>query len=313
MCKIHRTWRSRLAPLPAAAFFIAWVLLVIALARPQASQVQIKDITRGIAMEMVPDRSGSMRENMNYGGRRMNRLETVKEIFSQFVFGDGKELKGRGNDLIGVIGFAHYPYTFCPLTLDHDALKFSLGNIELITSEGDENGTAIGDAVAMAVARLQAAEKTLAAQTSQDGAGYRITSKVIILLTDGQDEGPHTRSIPQAAELAEKYGIKVYSIAIVGGGRVINTPMGQMQLSGGNYDTSQIQQLAKQTGGRFMTCDSAEDLLEIYKEIDRLEKSEMLSLRHVTYRELYFPFAAAALAAIVAGIMMNCTIFRRIP
>ncbi|MBO7741787.1 MAG: VWA domain-containing protein, partial [Victivallales bacterium] len=162
-----RSWKSRLSRLPAALFLLAWTLLTIALARPQLCRTQIKDVTQGIAMEMVLDRSGSMEQEMNYGGRAMNRLETVKSVFADFVFGNGKTLKGRHNDLIGVIGFAHYPYTFCPLTLDHNALKFALTKMDLIRGAGDENGTAIGDAVAMAVARLQAAEKTLAAQTEQ--------------------------------------------------------------------------------------------------------------------------------------------------
>ncbi|MBO7741077.1 MAG: VWA domain-containing protein, partial [Victivallales bacterium] len=143
--------------------------------------------------------------------------------------------------------------------------------------------------------------------------GYRITSKVIILLTDGQDEGPHTRSIPQAAELAAKHGIKVYSIAIIGTPRLLNTPMGQMRMPAQAYDTTEIRQLAEKTGGRFMTCDSADSLADIYSEIDQLEKSEMLSLRHVTYRELYFPYAAAALLSLAAAMLLNCTIFRRIP
>ena len=305
---LPRSWRVRLAWLPAALSLLAWSCLTVALARPQFSQEQVEDITEGIAMEMVIDRSGSMRAPMEYQGKLMNRLEAVKLIFSDFVFGDGNALEGRRNDLIGVVAFAHYPYTFCPLTLDHAALKFALGNIQLITEAGDENGTACGDAVAMGIARLQAAENTLSAQAQQKDGAYRIKSKVIILLTDGQDEGPHTRSIQESAELAKKYGIKVYSIALVGQPR-----RNIFGFTEPEYDTGPVRQLAEATGGIFRTCDSAEALRDFYREIDRLEKSEMTSLRHVSYRELYFPFAASALVALLLAILFNAFIFRRIP
>ncbi len=164
-----RSLRQRFQWLPSALLVITWCLLTFALARPQSGQEQIRNINHGIAIEMIIDRSGSMRAPMAYRMKRQNRLETVKQVFGQFVFGDrDANLKGRHNDLIGVIGFAHYPYTFCPLTLDHDALAFSLKNINLITEQNDENGTAIGDAVAMGVARLADAERTLQAQTQQN-------------------------------------------------------------------------------------------------------------------------------------------------
>lgn len=183
---LPRTLRSRLAWLPAALMTAAWVLLTIALARPQSGQEQLKDVSQGIAIEMVLDRSGSMRFPMKYHGQQLTRLEVVKDVFADFAFGNRDlKLPGRHSDLLGVIAFAHYPYTICPLTLDHNALRFALKNVEMVTEDTDENGTAIGDAVAMAVARLETVEQTLAAQTKQDASTYRIKSKVIIVLTDG--------------------------------------------------------------------------------------------------------------------------------
>ena len=305
MTALPRTWRIRLRWLPTALAVLAWGLLTIALARPQLGQEQIKDVTQGIAIEMIVDRSSSMSIPMNFRHRSQDRLETVKAVFQEFVFGDRSSgLKGRHSDLLGVIAFAHYPYTFCPLTLDHNALKFALDRIELIPqySQSDEDGTAIGDAVAMGVARLQDAERTLAAQTQKDASAYRLKSKVIILLTDGQDRGLYSRSISEAAELAKKYGIKVYTIAIV-------TDEERLM----SYDTTDIENLAKTTGGTFHTCDSADALLGIYREIDELERSEVESIRYVTHRELYFPFLAWGIATLLLAILSRMTIFRRLP
>ena len=314
---LPRSLRQRLMWLPGMLLALAWSLLAIALARPQAGQAQQRDISHGIAIEMIIDRSGSMRVPMGYRNKRMNRLETVKQVFRQFVFGDhAAGLKGRHNDLIGVIGFAHYPYTFCPLTLDHDALAFSLRNINLITDKIDENGTAIGDAVAMGVARLKDAERTLQAQTQRDAASYRIKSKIIILLTDGQDEGSHTRSIEEAAQLARKHGIRVYTIAILGQAerRGIASFLGAAGMGmQPQYDTTQIEAMAKTTGGLFQTCDSPEALLAVYRQIDQLEKSEIESLRYVTHRELYFPFAAAALGCLLLSAILGNTWLSKIP
>ena len=309
---LPRTWRIRLRWFPTALAALAWVLLTIALARPQLGQEQVRDITQGIAIEMIVDRSGSMRAPMVFHQRTQNRLETVKAVFQEFVFGDhASGLKGRHSDLLGVIAFAHYPYTVCPLTLDHDALKFALGHVELITEDSDENGTAVGDAVAMGVARLQDAERTLAAQTQQDASAYHLKSKIIILLTDGQDEGPHTRSIAESAELAKKYGIKVYTIAIVTDED--RAPRGFFSMGSMSYDTTDIENLAKVTGGTFHTCDSADALLDIYREIDELERSDVESIRYVTHRELYLPFLAGGLAMLLLSIVLNLTIFRRLP
>ncbi len=318
---VKPSWRVRLRWIPAAVAAIGWLLLTVALARPQHGQEQFRNINHGIAIEMVLDRSGSMRASMTYWGKRFNRLETVKEVFRDFVFGGSRpeltghsDLGGRRQDLLGVIAFAHYPYTACPLTLDHNALDFALKNVRLVTDETDdpdENGTAIGDAVAMAVARLVSAEQTLAAQTKTDASTYRIKSKVIILLTDGQDEGPHTYSIGEAADLARKNHIKVYSIAIVPPAPTLTTPMGLIASVEPPYDTTEIEAMAKTTGGLFRKCDNGRALEDIYGEIDQLEKSEVEAVRYVTRRELFFPFAVAGAIALLAALLLKTTLFRR--
>ncbi|MFA6930681.1 MAG: VWA domain-containing protein [Lentisphaeria bacterium] len=310
------SWRQRFAWLPTGLRLLAWLLLCLALARPQAGREQVHDASQGIAIEMVLDRSTSMSQEMEYDNRRMNRLEAVKKVFASFVYGDNdKKLPGRPNDLIGMITFARYPDTICPLTLGHAALRPFLESIQLVNIRS-EDGTAIGDALALAAARLQAAEETLARQTRKDASTYQIKSKIIILLTDGENNCGK-RNIAEASELAHKWGIKVYAIGVSGGEGVgvINTLLGQFKVAANSapFDTRPLQDLADQTGGLFRLATDSQSLLAIYQEIDQLERSEVESIRFVDYKELFLPFTAIALALLSMQMLLTATVFRRIP
>ena len=135
--------------------------LVIALARPQEGRERVRDTSRGVAMEMVVDRSGSMGAVMDFDGKRMTRLDVVKRVFREFAMGNGKTLKGRPNDLIGMITFARYPDTICPMTLAHDALTEFLKTVQRVKRR-HEDGTALGDAISRAAARLMTARRQTA-------------------------------------------------------------------------------------------------------------------------------------------------------
>ena len=111
--------RQRLIQLPLLLRIVAIILLVTALARPQQGIEKVYDISHGIAIEMVIDRSSSMGEEMTMGNRRTNRLEVVKKVFEEFIHGNGSQLEGRPSDLIGLVSFARFPETVCPLTLAH--------------------------------------------------------------------------------------------------------------------------------------------------------------------------------------------------
>ncbi len=171
------SWRQRLRQVPLTLRILALVLIVIALARPQQGMEKVYDVSKGIAIEMVVDRSGSMGTGMAFSGRESNRLEVVKQVFTQFVNGNGKELAGRPSDLIGMITFARYADTNCPLTLAHDTLPGFLSAVQVV-DQRNEDGTAIGDAVALAAARLHTAAETLARQKGASGAVYEIKSKI---------------------------------------------------------------------------------------------------------------------------------------
>ena len=177
-----------------------------------------------------------------------------------------------------------------------------------------KDGTAIGDALALAAARLQKADKTLNEQ--KEGSGkYEIKSKVIVLLSDGENNAGK-RSPMQAAELAAKWGIKVYSIAIGGGESVtsVQTPFGTYKVpSRQRVDTSTLMAIAEKTGGFFREADDADSLIDIYKEIDSMEKSEIESVRFVDYKESFLWLAVAGFLLIICEIILRSTVFRRIP
>lgn len=311
--KAGQSFRQRLIWLPVFLRVLALTCLVLALARPQTGREQIREVSKGIAIEMVVDRSSSMGAELEYKGERMNRLEAVKRVFKEFVMGGGRDLPGRPNDLIGMINFARYPDTVCPLTLAHGALPAFLKSVKLAQSR-EEDGTAIGDALALAAARLKTAEESLKRQQDMSNA-YKIKSKVIVLLSDGENNCGRRTPI-QAAELAADWGIKVYTIAIGGEGSVtsIRTPFGVYKVPlRQRVDTSALEAVAQKTGGFFRKAEDATSLRKIYEEIDKMEKSEIESVRFIDYKESFVGFALAGLLLIAGEIVLTNTAFRKIP
>lgn len=296
--------RRRLLWLPMLLRICALILLAVVLARPRKGIEKVRDLSKGIAIEMVVDRSGSMQAEMDYDGDTMNRLEVVKHVFAEFVSGNNSGLKGRPNDLIGLISFAGYADTICPLTLGHGAIKDFLKTVKL--ARRSEDGTAIGDAIALAAARLKTAEEMLQRQNETEK--YEIKSKIIILLTDGQSNAGKRLPL-KAAELAAEWGIKIYTVGIGGeGGDFFNS-----FFSGRGVDSATLEAIAQKTGGVFRMADDAKALREIYDEIDRLETSEVTSNRYLDYRERFLPFLHLALAFLAMETLLSCTLFRRIP
>ena len=304
--------RQRLMGLPVVLRVVAMLLLALALARPQMGTEKVRDVSRGIAIEMVVDRSSSMSAELRYRGRQQTRLDIAKHIFEEFVKGDGSNLSGRPADLIGMITFARYADTICPLTLAHGALSAFLPTVKLVDQES-EDGTAIGDAVALAAARLQTAEETLARQVGEQH-DYEIKSKIIILLTDGENNVGE-RTVEEAAEVVAEWGIKIYAIGVGSSGtRTVRTPLGNWSVPfGRGVDEEALKTLAETTGGLYRVADDAETLRAVYEEIDELEKSEIESTRFVDYREFFPPFLLAGLGLLVFEIVLSGTAFRRLP
>lgn len=305
--------RQRLLWIPTLFRILALAFLIIAIARPQTGREEVRDISKGIAIEMVVDRSSSMGAELEYKGQQLNRLEVVKMVFNEFVMGGGQKLKGRPNDLIGMITFARYPDTVCPLTLAHGALPAFLKSVNLVQTQ-PEDGTAIGDALALAAARLKTAEESLRREKAISD-NYQIKSKVVVLLSDGENNCGK-RTPLQAAEMAASWGIKVYTVAISGGDAVtaIQTPFGVYKVPmAQRVDTKAMQVIAEKTGGFFRKAEDAESLWDIYEEIDKMERSEIESVRYIDYKESFVYFALAGIFFLVCEVILNSTLFRKIP
>lgn len=299
------------------------ILLITALARPRYGMKKTVISTEGVAIQLVVDCSGSMAEETDFFGEKTNKLEAVKRIVSDFIEGDGKDLKGRAGDLIGLITYATYPETLCPLVHSHHLLVDFLKRAEPIQHRQLGN-TAIGDALALAAARLNQAETEIKNQSKfkagdiddSDGGGsedsFEIKSKVIILLTDGkQNAGDY--SPLQAAELAKKWGIKIYAIGMAS--EVYQqTFFGPQKIPvSAQIDERLLRSVANSTGGRYFQAGDAKTLKEIYKTIDELEKSKVESVEYMEFAERFAVFAAAALGLLLMEIFSSTTFLRKIP
>lgn len=303
--KVPRTARQRVEPLLFWFQVLALVLLVLALSRPQ-----IKDLTQGapkegIAIELVVDVSSSMDIAMPFQDASMSRMEVTKKVVEQFA-------TERPNDLVGLITFARYADTVCPLTLSHDSLLYFIGQIE-IESRPNEDGTALGDAIALGAARL----KTVEERYSKEGeeADYTINSKVIILLTDGNNNcGRHLPM--EGAALAEHWGIRVHTTAITDPPelKTIQTPDGPVQVEAEPLvQERNLRKIAETTGGIFRRATDEASLRDIYDEINAMETSAIETTRYQTYTEMFQPFTAAGLLLLIGQIVLASTWLRRIP
>ena len=304
------SWRSRLAALPLLLRVLMLIALVIALARPQLGFERVRDVSRGIAIAMVVDRSSSMGANMKFGGSTVTRLEAVKSVFRDFIDPQDGEMKGRPNDLIGMTMFAQYADSVCPLTLSHDTLLQLLDTVQLVDDQR-EDGTAIGDALALAGARLKQTEEELN-RSGNSRSDYEIKSKIIILLTDGENNAGD-RSVSDSAQLCKQWGIRVYAVG-VGDKYGIQTAYGRLNVPlRPGFDDKALRALAETTGGLYWLATDADALREVHSEIDALETSEFEAIRSIEYREMYMPWALAALAFLCCEILLRQTLLRTIP
>jgi Ca-activated chloride channel family protein len=325
MRSCHISWRQRLRPLLLAARLLCLALLIVSLARPRKGTVLSEISTEGVAIEAVVDRSGSMQTEMDFG-EKLNRLEVVKMVLAGFIKGDLKGLTGRSSDLVGLITFARYADTVCPLVLGHNVLLEFLKKTELVQIES-EDGTAIGDAIALAAARLKKAEEEIAHRNAQladsglgnsarsEQAGFKIKSKVILLLTDGRNNAGEYDPVA-AAELAGEWGIKIYTIGI-GSAQAyttVQTIMGTYRMPvRENLDEGLLKTIAEKTGGFYSRADDTEALRSIVKKIDELEKTHVKSIEYTQYAERFGPWTLSALVLLAFEMLAGSTIFRKIP
>ena len=286
-----RSWRVTLMPLQLLLRLAVFVLLVLVLARPQTQNSWKNETMEGIDIMLAMDVSTSMlAEDL-----KPNRIEAAKQVAADFII-------GRPNDNIGLTIFAGEAFTQCPMTTDHASLLNLLHNVRTdIAQRLIEDGTAIGMGLANAVSRLKES---------------KAKSKVVILLTDGSnnrgDLSPMT-----AAEIAKSFGIRVYTIG-VGTNKVAPYPM---PVAGGvqyvnipvEIDTKMLSDIAAATDGDFYRATNNKELQQIYKEIDKLEKSKLNVKKYSKRYEAYQPYAIAAIILLLLEILLRITVFRKLP
>lgn len=318
--EVGRSWVLRMRWLPALVRSLAIVAIIVALARPQSSGAY-SDAREGIAVQMVLDISGSMAEqDFLLDGQWVRRLDAVKRVFKEFVLG-GDELSGRENDLIGMSTFAMFAETPCPLTLDHGTLASILEETEIpgfvngrqIRKDREADFTALGDAIVLATDDLRrAGEQAVAGVPGAEAA----KSRVMILLTDGEDNPPRFRDVNEppdpieVARVAARLGIKIYTIGAVGDTR---RNRGFLPRMGVQVDERALKEIADITGGKYFRATDTDSLVTIYEEIDTLEKR---STGERMYRDNIYAARVAmivALSLLVFEVLLVNTRFRQVP
>lgn len=296
------SFRAKTSFIPALLLALSFVALSVTLAGPRVPGGVIKQHREGIAMMLAIDKSGSMAAlDMSKGDKEQDRLEALKDVLGDFIKGNGK-LKGRYDDAIGIVSFASYPDSDCPLTLDHVTLMQLVNDISIVTDR-EESGTAIGDALGLSVERLRESESA---------------SKVIILLTDGVNNTGYEDPI-EAARMAAQFGIKVYTIGIGTNGfapvRLTNpfTGRSMMRQMPVELDEKMLTQIADMTGGLYFRATNREGLEAIYEKIDALEKTKISEDRTTHYDEKYFWSLAIGLILALCGLILRMTYYRRMP
>jgi Ca-activated chloride channel family protein len=274
--------------LPAVLRAAALTLGVLALARPQERNVTRERFAEGVDIMMVLDTSTSMRAE----DFTPNRFEAARQVGAEFV-------SGRTSDRVGLVVFAAKAYTQAPLTLDYDFLLSMMSEVEVGVIE---DGTAIGTALAMAVNRLKETEAT---------------SKVIILLTDGQNNRGEL-SPETAAEVARTIGVRVYAIGVGARGEapfVIDHPFAgrQRRMVPVEIDEEMLTQVAETTGGRYFRATNNQALRDIYDEIGELEKTKIEERIYTDYAERYPIFLLPGLLLLLLEVILSTTVLRRFP
>ena len=287
-----KSWRMRLVHLPMLLRCLVFVAVVTVLARPQTMNSWDSRTTEGIDIMLAMDVSTSMlAEDL-----KPNRMEAAKSVAAEFI-------ADRANDNIGLTIFAGEAFTQCPMTTDHTSLLNIMQGVrtDIVTRGLISDGTAVGMGLANAVSRLK---------------DSKAKSKVVILLTDGSnnmgDLSPMT-----SAQIAKSLGIRVYTIG-VGTNKVAPYPM---PVAGGvqyvnipvEIDTKTLSDIAAVTDGHFYRATNNKELKQIYKDIDKLEKTKMNVKKFSKRYEAYQPFAIVAVVLLLLEILLRTTVLRRIP
>lgn len=285
--KSGRSFMAYLRHFPFLLRIFALVMIILAVARPRSSEQMDKVDTEGIDIILTMDVSTSMLAR----DFTPDRISAAKDIAIEFI-------SQRPYDRMGIVVFAGESYTQCPLTTDRATL---INLMKEISTDLIEDGTAIGNGLATAVARMKDSDAK---------------SRVIILLTDGvNNRGEITPQM--AAEIAKTYGIRVYTIGVGANGMApypVMTPWGvDIQKVQVEIDEDLLSEIAESTGGRYFRATDNTKLMEIYNEINKMEKARITVDSFPVYKELFMRYAIAALAALLLELLLKMFVIKRLP
>ena len=286
-----KTVRHYLRHLPFALRAAAFALLVVALARPQDIEQNVRTNTEGIDIVLAIDVSASMLAR----DFRPDRITAAKEVAGSFV-------ADRYGDRIGLVVFAAEAFTQSPLTTDQSTLQTLLARIR--SGLIDDSGTAIGNGLATAINRLRESEAK---------------SKVIILLTDGVNNRGQIAPMT-AAEIARAQGIRVYTIGVGTEGTapypavdIYGQPTGDVVMAKVEIDEKTLGAMADLTGGKYFRATDNAKLKAIYDEINQLEKSKVEVTERISYHERFLVWALAARGDLLLEFLLSNLVLKRIP
>lgn len=265
---------------------VALALIIVAIARPRSSTQMERVDTEGIDIVFAMDVSTSMLAR----DFKPDRLSAAKDISIEFI-------AQRPSDRMGIVVFAGESYTQCPLTTDRATL---INLMKEVQTDLIEDGTAIGNGLATAVARMKDSDAR---------------SRVVILLTDGVNNSGEIDPM-MAADIAKTYGIRVYTIGVGREGEApypVMTPWGmQLQNLKVEIDEPLLKNIASATGGKYFRADDNTKLSEIYSEIDKMEKTRTTVDSFPVYKDLFMNYALAALICLLLELLL-AVLIRRLP
>ncbi len=298
--KNFKAWANRgrvlFLKLNTILLLLSLFVMILALARPQRADSQVKRTLEGLDIVLVLDISDSMLiEDM----KPFNRLESAKETIANFI-------KERRSDRIGVVIFAGEAFTLVPPTLDYQLVLDRVGQIATAASARIKDGTAIGVGMASGAARLKDSQAK---------------SRVMIFMTDGENNSG-TIDPETGLEIAKGYGIKVYTIGIGRSGPT-RLPVYSQDMFGNKHKSYQpfestvndelLTKMAQDTGGKYFRATKEDSLKGVFSEINKLETTKIEDSKFTRYEE-YFPyFLAVGLALLILSRLLSMTVLRVAP
>ncbi len=283
---ITRSWRVRFRRLPDVLRLLAWILLVLVIARPQSGREQEVIRGQGIDIVLALDISTSMEAD----DIAPTRLEGAKAQIQRFI-------EGREFDRVGLVVFAADAFHYVPPTLDYNVLVERLDDVQVVTDYELENGTAIGTGIVSAANMLRESEAS---------------SRIIILLTDGSNNKGGVNPL-DAARAASALGVRIYTIGMGRASLNIPAETGEVAQGSNDFDEATLRSIADVTEGLYFRAEDNAGLQRTYEQIDALERSDIEQQVFVRWRERAGWLMVITLVLLLVERFLRQTVFQAIP